>query len=153
MGGGFGLMLFGGWWFWGGLVGWCGGGEVEVECRNSEFSCTWGGGSSFLTCNPWGFWVLRGRFWGLRGPPLYFFYLGCATHPPFGEGGLFLRPSNSPMELEGQPVAGRIFQIQPATLSGEAELVPRPLSASRPTSGGSRNENGGVHANPLIIYK
>ena len=79
MGGGFGVMLFGGWLFWGGLVGWCGGGEVEVECRNSEFSCTWGGGNSFSTHDPRGFRVLRGAFWGLRGflfrNPLFFFFL------------------------------------------------------------------------------
>ena len=63
LGGGYGVVFFGGWWCWGGLVGLCGSGEVEVEIRISEFSCTWGGGNSFSTHDPRGFWVLR-FFWG-----------------------------------------------------------------------------------------
>ena len=83
MGGGFGVMLFGGWWFWGGLVGWCGGGEVEVDCRISEFSCTWGGGNSFSACDPWGFWGLRG-FW-LCNPLFIFYILVVQPTPLLGE--------------------------------------------------------------------
>jgi len=90
MGGGFGVMLFGGWWFWGGLVGWCGGGEVEVDCRISEFSCTWGGGNSFSARDPRGFRVLRGAFRGLRGflfrDPPFLFLFWLRDPPPFRGG-------------------------------------------------------------------
>ena len=76
-------------WFWGGLVGWCGGGEVEVDCRISEFSCTWGGGNSFSARDPRGFWVFRGAFRGLRvflfrDPPLFISVLVARPTPLSG---------------------------------------------------------------------
>ena len=106
-------MLFGGWWFWGGLVGWCGGGEVEVDCRISKFSCSWGGGNSFSARDPRGFWVLWGAFRGLRGflfrDPPFLFLFWLRDPPPFRGGWIVLATLQLPDGIGGSTGCGSNF--------------------------------------------